>query len=197
MWVPSLIVNAVRVHEWHGERKVSSICHKLPHSDQRESGGADTVWWDGDGRVSHGQHQWRGQSGRVHLQCESPPLSDLHDCTLHQWDAHIFNQISPPSWFIALASWTFSRFKVKAVSVLLSSFILCPGFLATFSDSIRWPWGEIHLETWAHWLWSLSGPTRSPTASGSSTWPILWWNQESPRVNADLQEKWSTCWTSL
>lgn len=112
-------------------------------------------------------------------------------------EIHIFNQISPPSWFIALASWTFSRFKVKAVSVLLSSFILCLGFLATFSDSIRWPWGEIHSETWAHWLWSLSGPTRSPTASGSSTWRILWWNQESPRVNADLQEKWSTCWTSL
>ncbi len=43
------------------------------HSVQSETAGANTIRWHGDGRVSHGQHQWRGQFGGVHLQCESPP----------------------------------------------------------------------------------------------------------------------------
>lgn len=27
------------------------------HSVQSEPDGANKIWWDGDGRVSHGQHQ--------------------------------------------------------------------------------------------------------------------------------------------
>lgn len=58
----------------------------------------------------------------------------------------------------------------------------------------RWTWEDSPWETWGPWLWSLSGPLRSPTASGCCTWPrlLLEGNQ---RWNVTLLEKLSTCLT--
>lgn len=48
------------------------------HPVQSERAGANTIRRGSDGRVSHGQQQWRGQSGGVHLQRESPPPLRLY-----------------------------------------------------------------------------------------------------------------------
>lgn len=72
-----LVGNKKRAHGCHRDLNISTSPNKLSPFEQKKSAGADTIWRSGDGRVSHGQHQWRGQSGRVHLQRESPPVRDI------------------------------------------------------------------------------------------------------------------------